>query len=68
MVYPSGNTYTGEWATDEKAGRGVMEWHTRGQRYSGQWARGLPDGLGEHTWLQDAAAGSNHAMCLMPNR
>lgn len=68
MVYPSGNVYEGEWAADEKCGHGIMRWHTSGQAYTGQWAHGVPNGLGEHTWEQDAAPGSSHATCLMHNR
>jgi hypothetical protein len=31
MVYPSGNTYTGSWAADLKAGQGIMVWASSGQ-------------------------------------
>jgi hypothetical protein len=68
MVYPSGNSYEGEWADDQKSGAGVMRWDTLGQAYCGRWARDLPNGLGEHTWEADGAPQGGHATCLMNNR
>jgi hypothetical protein len=67
MVYPSGNVYEGGWAADERSGAGTMRWHTQGQTCSGQWVRGLPNGLGEHTW-EVPAPGSSVATCPMHNK
>lgn len=39
--YPSGNTYSGEWKTNQRHGKGTMRWLNLGQKYVGAWQDGV---------------------------
>jgi len=66
-VYPSGNTYDGDWANDMKNGSGTMEWKTRKEVYTGGWKDDQPHGRGSHVW-QEGRAVAGAAQKQMCNR
>lgn len=47
MFWPGNWVFVGEFADDERKGRGRCEWN-EGAFYDGQWNYGTMDGLGEH--------------------
>lgn len=47
MYWPDNWTFVGEFADDERHGRGRCEWK-EGAFYDGQWVDGMMGGLGEH--------------------
>lgn len=46
LVYPSGNTFVGEWKLNKKNGEGTMDWIDSGERYYGNWVNDVPSGNG----------------------
>lgn len=57
-LYPSGNSYEGEWMHNKRNGKGTMYWHKIGSRptnekYVGQWKNDLQCGFGTHIWLDE---------------
>ena len=51
VVYPSGNTYDGEWKDNVKNGKGEMFWVEVNEKYTGDWKDDKQEGFGEHVWL-----------------
>lgn len=68
MHYSSGDLYDGMWVQDMKQGHGIMTWTEKCEQYRGAWARNLPNGLGQHLWLQQVPSDHSHALYLMFNR
>uniref|UniRef100_A0A3B4GT09 MORN repeat containing 3 n=1 Tax=Pundamilia nyererei TaxID=303518 RepID=A0A3B4GT09_9CICH len=60
-VYPSGNTYSGEWKTNQRHGKGMMRWLNLGQMYVGAWQDGVQHGQGTHVWNLRRKDGSQYS-------
>ena len=63
LVYPSGNTFVGEWKFNKKNGEGTMEWIDCKEKYQGNWSDDVPNGVGNLIWLE-----TNNTIRLLKNR
>mmetsp|Transcript_106233 Transcript_106233/g.298759 ORF Transcript_106233/g.298759 Transcript_106233/m.298759 type:complete len:1017 (-) Transcript_106233:111-3161(-) len=52
QVWPTGNSYKGQWQNGTMGGRGTMYWRmpTGVEEYTGFWEDNQPHGEGVHTW------------------
>ena len=46
MYYANGDTYTGQWASSQPEGEGIMVYNTTGNKYEGGWKAGRRHGKG----------------------
>uniref|UniRef100_A0A3P9BNX3 MORN repeat containing 3 n=1 Tax=Maylandia zebra TaxID=106582 RepID=A0A3P9BNX3_9CICH len=60
ISYPSGNTYSGEWKTNQRHGKGTMRWLNLGQKYVGAWQDGHGQGTHSNRYTGEFAQGQRH--------